>query len=287
MLEKKQDSTNSTREFQVGGYDFNNNLFFNWNEQGIHIGHSPTFSLFFGPVESGWGMFGVGQEPNNFTWIGDAGQYKTIVSDGVIQPSSKFTFSGTVSVQDHDFPWESPYVVKAPTTQMGRFISSQYSERHLITSSASTYLGVTTIYFADQFRRNNEFYIAPCDARAYRLLANVNGIQRTSGTQSRSFSAYWDVAFGIRNGNGCGSTFSFIGSPSFFNHMMRSSFISTGNLSLAVGATPSLTISLGSDGAVDTFQILVDINGTYSMIGSAKLTEVETGSIVTGWTFPT
>jgi len=285
MLEKKQDSTNSSRDFQVGGYSFNNNLDNDYDEQSIHIGHSPTFSFFYSSSYSGRGFFGVGQEPNN-PYAFWPGQYRTIVSDGVLQAGSKFNFSGSVSIYPHDFPWESPYTIYAPITRQGSFVASRYSERHLFSSPPSISGSITSINFTDQLWRSNYFYVQNQDARAYRLLVNVNGIQRTSGTQSIAFSAYWDLVFGVRGG-GWGNTFSFIGAGSYLNEMSRSSFISTGNLSLPSGASSSIFIGLASDGATDVFEVKVQINGTFSMIGSAKLTEVETGTIISNWELPT
>lgn len=294
MLEKKQDSTNSKRDYQAGGYSFNNNLFYDRPEYSFHVGSSPTFSLFRFPIESGWGWLGVGQEPSPSTWLGNDG-FQTIVSDGVIQAGSKFTFSsGTVSVQTHVFPFESPWSIDAPTTYAGKFLTNQYTEYHLATSESTVSGGITSVLFTKQTTRDTFFYVPYCEARVFRLLANVNGIQRVSGTQSRSFSSYWDVVFGIKNGYYCDQgasnshTFSTIGTPGFLDHMSKTSFLSTGNLNLAVGATPSLRIIIPSPNpAVEGFKISVEINGTYSLIGSAKLTSVEIGTVITTWKVPT
>lgn len=295
MLEKKQDSTNSRRDFQVGGYSFNNNLSRDQGENSLLIGSAPTFSLFYGPFESGYGWFGVGQEPQPITYLYD-NWYQTVVSDGVIQKNSKYNLTpGTLSIGTISFYWESPYYINAPQTAYGKFLRNQYTEYHLVSSSVSV-SGNSSSFFFTGANRGTLFTIPYCDAKVYRLLANVNGIQRVSGTQSRSFSAYWDIAFGYKNGYYCGDgtlgtldtqSFSSIGSENYLNYMNRTSFISTGNLNLAVGATPSLRVIVPSPNpSTEGFNIKIEINGTFSMIGSAKLTEVYIGSAQSTF-FPT
>lgn len=283
MLEKKQESTNSKREWSAGGDGFNN-LYTNWNyaENTLHVGQSPSFSVFLTTLESGFGYFGVGVEPSpsrSLNW------YSTIVSDNVLVKSSKWRFGASMSEASIPYPWSPPYSLSVPRTLAGGIIRAQYQDSHLISGSVSLSIdpGNSFFYFMDStqgINNSNIFYVTGCEARAFRLLASVNGIGRNSGTQSRSFSAYWDLAFGVQNMFQCGGTFSFIGG-SYLDQVSRSSFINTGTLPL--GGTPSLTVESGDS----VFQIKVSIAGSFSMIGSAKLTRVESGTLDTTWKKPT
>jgi hypothetical protein len=282
MLEKKQDSTNSKREWSAGGDGFNNLYSINPSENTLHIGQSPVYSVLNGPIESGYGHFGVGLEPfpvSGYNW------YNTIVSDNVLVKSTKWQFGASMSEASIQYPWASPYVVNVPRTLAGRFLRAQYQDSHLISGSVSltTVVGSSTFYFMESSQgvNNTSLFTVPyCEARAFRLLATVNGIGRNSGTQSRSFSAYWDISFGIQNLSFCGGSSSFIGGG-YLDQVSRSSFINTGTL--ALGGTPSLTIDLPGD----EFLIQVSIAGSFSMTGSAKLTRVESGTLDTTWIKPT
>jgi hypothetical protein len=281
MLEKKQDSTNSRREFAVGGYGFENPFNLIREENTLHVGFSDTYSFFYQSGESGVGHFGVGMNP-----MPDSGQkwYNTIVSDHVVEKSGKFDFYSTLAVNNQSYPYGPPFGISVSTTPNGRFLRTQYYESHLITGSVSQGAGITQIYFTEVPRRNGIFYVPNCEARAYRLLANVNGIQRNSGTQSKSFSAYWDLVFGIKNFQYCynGSMQSIATSPNYLSQVSRSSFLSTGTIGIT-SETPYLSVDILGD---DQFTISVVMTGNYNMIGSAKLTTTDSAYLVSSDVLP-
>lgn len=280
MPSKKQDSTNSKREWGVGGYGFENPFGLVASNDSLHIGFSNTYSYLIQSGESGWGHFGVGMNP-----FIDYGQkwYNTIVSDGVIEKSSKFNFYSTLEVKNIPYQWGPPWGLSVSTTYIGRFLRAQYYESHLITGSVSFLNSQSRVYFTEFPQRDGTFRVPNCEARAYRLLATVNGIERTSITQSRSFSAYWDITFGIKNFEFCpgGSSMDFIGG-SYLNQVYKTSFLSTGTIGLT-STTPNLQVETLGGGL---YTISAFISGTYNVIGSAKLTTVDSGSLVTTYTEP-
>lgn len=276
----KQDSTNSRREWQVGGNDFENTGLSSFKSDSIHIGDSGTYSQFvFGGFESGFGHFGVGKDP----YPGYGKWYNTIVADGVVEPSNKFGFfTSTVPISITNlFP--PPATFSAVLTNSGNFLRTQYYESHLITQKVSIDSGISTVKFCEFNNFDGYFYVPNCEARAFRVLATVNGIQRLSGLSSIAFSAYWDISFGLKNFEFCpsGSDFDFIGG-SYLNEVSRSSYISTGTIGLS--SVPTLEVVTESPGK---FIIKVYLTGTFSMIGSAKLTTVDCADINTTYTVPT
>lgn len=280
----KQDASNSRREWQVGGNDFENPGLSSFKSDSIHIGDSTTYSQFvFGGYESGFGHFGVGKDP----YPGYGKWYNTIVADGVVEPGNKFAFfTATVPISITNlFP--PPATFSAVLTTSNNFLRTQYYESHLITQKVSIASGISTVKFCEF---NNElgisgdgyFYVPNCEARAFRVLATVNGIQRLSEISSIAFSAYWDISFGLKNFEFCpgGSTFDFIGG-SYLSQVSRSSYISTGTIGLS--SVPTLEVLTESPGK---FIIQVYLTGTFSMIGSAKLTTVDCADINTTYTVP-
>lgn len=280
----KQDSTNSRREWQVGGNDIDNSFISSFKNDSINIGYSSTYSQFvFGGYESGFGHFGVGKDPHP----GYGKWFNTIVADGVVEPGNKFNFfTATVPISITNL-FVPPATFSGVLSTSNDFLRTQYYESHLITQKVSISSGISTVKFCEF---NNElgisgdgyFYVPNCEARAYRLLATINGIQRLSGTTSIAFSGYWDISFGLKNFEYCpdGSTFSFIGG-SYLSQVSRSSYLSTGTVGLS--SVPTLEVVTESPGK---FIIQVYLTGTFSMIGSAKLTTVDCADIYTTYTVP-
>ena len=274
MIFKQQDSTNSKREWGVGGQGFENTFGLVASNDTLHVGFSDTYSYFIASNESGWGHLGVGLNPSTTIqqkW------YNTIVADGVVEKGTKFNFTGSTPVTVIDNPYGRPYTFSIVTTPTGTLLRTQYYESHLITGSVSFVNNESRIYFTEFPRRDGIFFVPNCEARTYRLLASTNGIQRISLTQSRSFSAYWDVVFGIKNFEYCpfGSAMAFIGSSNL-TQVNRSSFISTGTINITASTAPQLNIDILTDGK---FQIGIYISGTYNVVGSAKLTTVDCASL--------
>ena len=157
----------------------------------------------------------------------------------------------------------------------------------MITQKVSLVSGVSSLKFCEfnsssGISSDGFFFVPNCEARAFRLLATVNGIQRLTGVSSIAFSAYWDISFGLKNFEFCpsGGVYDFIGGT-YLGQVSRSSYLSTGTLALS--SAPTLEVTTDADGK---FTIIVNVTGTFSMIGSAKLTTVDCADIYTTYTVP-
>lgn len=275
----KQDASNSRREWQVGGGGYDNASSTILKSDTILVGMSVTYSSFVYGHESGFGYFGVGKDPSarGRKW------YSTILADSVVERGTKFNFFTSIPHQSVRNPNAPPLTFSAVLTNTGDFLRTQYIDTHLVTSKVSSTgpSGVSTTTFTE-LSSSGELYIQNGNAEVLRLLATINGLRRSSSSGSVAFSAYWDVTFGLKNFLNLPSsgTFDFIGG-SYLNQVSRSSYISTGTSPLT--SAPRLKIETSNSGY---FNIKVEIDGEFSMIGSAKLTSVECGDLYTTYTRP-
>lgn len=281
MIDKRQDSSNSSRESQVGGYFFDFVTQNDYPSQSLIIGEVGKYNFFrnISVSELGYGFFGVGKDP--FGKLGD--WYHNILSNGVLEKSTKYNFSSQLVYRPIINQGTQTGLTQTPQTPLGALLNAQSQEFHIFGThqfSQIAGIGYSSVYFED-YHRKSGILIPPCQARAFRLLLNVNGIQRVSATQSRSFSAYWDVAGGVINQQDCGSSFTWIGSGTF-SQISKNSLLDTGNVSL--GATPSLVLDISN--TLGLMIIEVRIIGTFSMIGSGKMTLVESGTFQTDYIKP-